>query len=182
MVGGVIAPVIETTAQVLGNRRLRLLRDLSAQALECRTDDEACDTVARILAANAADVPFSLLYLMDRDGQHATLVRSTGFDGGATPAPDITEIETGPSAGDGNSNALERLLVRVARRGSAGVLTNLEECGSFPGGPWPEPARSAVVLPIVSPGQAALAGLLVAGASPRRELDDEYRGFFDLLA
>jgi signal transduction histidine kinase len=38
------------------------------------------------------------------------------------------------------------------------------------------------VLPLATPGQARLAGVLVTGVSPRRALDDEYRGFFELVA
>jgi signal transduction histidine kinase len=49
-------------------------------------------------------------------------------------------------------------------------------------GVWPDPPQSAIVLPVMQSGQDRLAGFLVAGISPRRVFDDDYRGFIDLLA
>ena len=53
---------------------------------------------------------------------------------------------------------------------------------SLPDGAWSEPPLEAIVLPMARPGQSQLAGFLVAGVNSRRPLDDDYRGFFDLLA
>ena len=52
----------------------------------------------------------------------------------------------------------------------------------FPAGPWPEPMRQAVVLPLFSSTRDNLAGLIVLGFSPRLPIDTEYRAFFDLVA
>ena len=57
-----------------------------------------------------------------------------------------------------------------------------ERFGPLPGGAWPEPPQRAVVLPMAKPGQARLAGFVVAGVSPRLVFDDDYQGFLDLLA
>src|SRR5262249_16832676 len=54
--------------------------------------------------------------------------------------------------------------------------------GPLPGGPWPESSEAALILPIAAPGQAHPTGLLVAGLSPRRVVDVDYRSFFDLVA
>jgi PAS domain S-box-containing protein len=54
--------------------------------------------------------------------------------------------------------------------------------GALPSGGWPETPERAVVLPVKKPGQAQLAGFVVAGISPRLVLNDEYRGFLELLA
>ena len=63
------------------------------------------------------------------------------------------------------------------------VVTELgQRFGPLPGGAWPEPPHQAVVLPVAKPGQTRPAGFVVAGISPRRPLDDGYRGFLDLLA
>jgi K+-sensing histidine kinase KdpD len=48
--------------------------------------------------------------------------------------------------------------------------------------PWPEPVRTAVVLPIRAAAHENPAGLLVAGVSPRRPLDVGDRTFLDLAA
>jgi signal transduction histidine kinase len=52
----------------------------------------------------------------------------------------------------------------------------------LPREPWDEPARQAMVLPIPRAGHARSGGALVLGISPRRAFDDDYRGFFDLVA
>ncbi|HWA99539.1 MAG TPA: ATP-binding protein, partial [Pirellulales bacterium] len=49
-------------------------------------------------------------------------------------------------------------------------------------GPWPEPIRQAVVLPLMRPTQPEPAGFLIAGISPRLVFNDGYRGFLELLA
>src|SRR5262249_40724085 len=51
-----------------------------------------------------------------------------------------------------------------------------------PGGLWPESPESALVLPISAPGQSRPTGFLIAGLSPRRIIDADYRSFFDLIA
>ena len=49
-------------------------------------------------------------------------------------------------------------------------------------GPWPEPPDTAIALPLLDPAQQRASGVLIVGISPRRPLDDDYRGFFDLVA
>ena len=62
----------------------------------------------------------------------------------------------------------------------------VEKLGSVmpkvPGGPWPDPPHTAVVVPIKSSVAHRLTGFLVAGISPRLRLDDRYRSFLDLVA
>ena len=54
--------------------------------------------------------------------------------------------------------------------------------GSVPPGPWSDRPTSAVVLPIPSTRADQPAGLLVAGVSARLRLDEQYRGFLELVA
>ncbi|HEX7836797.1 MAG TPA: ATP-binding protein, partial [Kofleriaceae bacterium] len=52
--------------------------------------------------------------------------------------------------------------------------------GPMPGGPYDEPAHTAVVLPMLRAGHDEPHGFFIAGASPRRALDARYRTFFEL--
>ena len=72
-VGGVFCIVRETTGRVLGERRLQTLRDLAARSAEARTQEGACQLAAETLAANAYDIPFAMLYLLDHTGARAQL-------------------------------------------------------------------------------------------------------------
>ena len=67
-VGGVFCPVIETTEKVIGERRLRTLRDLAASTKGAASEDDAYAAAAATLAENPHDIPFALLYRVDEDG------------------------------------------------------------------------------------------------------------------
>jgi hypothetical protein len=65
-VGGVFCPVIETTDKVIGERRLRTLRDLAAKGKGAKSEPDAYQSAAAVLATNSQDVPFALIYRVDR--------------------------------------------------------------------------------------------------------------------
>src|SRR5262245_9908863 len=64
-VAGIFCPVIETTEKVIGERRLRTLRDLAAKCKGAENMEAAFDAAATILAANPHDVPFAMIYEID---------------------------------------------------------------------------------------------------------------------
>jgi PAS domain S-box-containing protein len=55
-------------------------------------------------------------------------------------------------------------------------------CEPIPSTVWPEPVTRALVLPMARPGQDRLAGFVIAGISPRLNLDEGYRAFLELVA
>ncbi len=168
-VDGLICPTTETTRQVVSERRLRTLRDLGARSGEARSAAEACAVSAGILKNNPHDVAFALLYLTEPDGKSARLAGSVGL----TPGPDAPEV-VDLQAPDPRSP----WPLRDAAAGRVLHLTDPRTSRPLPGGPWPEPCRNVLVLPVGKEGEA----FLVAGASPRRVLDQDYRSFFDLIA
>ena len=177
-VGGVFCIVSETTTRVLGERRLKTLRELSARTSEeAKSAEEACQVAARMLTDNPHDLPFVLIYLLDGEVKAARLTASVGIPAGSPAAPACVEVANA----DGNSEGWP--LGNVLASGRAEVISDLDRrFGSLPGGAWPESPHTAVALPLRASGQDRLAGFLIAGVSPRRPLDDQYRGFFDLLA
>ena len=64
-VGGVFCIVTETTARVVGERRMALLRDLAARNATARTARDACILATETLAAKPDDITFALAYLDD---------------------------------------------------------------------------------------------------------------------
>jgi signal transduction histidine kinase len=174
-IDGIFTAVIENTRRVLGERRLRTLRELAAAA-EAKSAEEACRIAVRTLTANRADVPFALLYLLEAGGTVASLAATVGLERGTPTSPETVELD---SAG----GAAGWPLATVCRTGETVVVEDLTRAfGPLPGGPWSESPRSAVVLPLAALGHERLAGVLVAGVSPRRAPDDEYLGFFGLVA
>jgi PAS domain S-box-containing protein len=173
-VGGIFCACTETTGRVIGERRLRTLQDLGRTAAEAKTAADACVAAAQTLAANPADIPFALIYLLEADGRRATLAGRTGLDrdGRASPAAVALEGQAAPWP-----------FRQVVETGKTVEINDLpKKFGPLPGGAWPEPLRQAVVLPMAKPGQTCLAGFVVAGVSPRLVFTADYKGFFDLLA
>ena len=173
-VGGMLAVVAETTERVEGERRLATLRELATRAAEARTPEQACANAALALGLNGNDVPFAVLYALDETGRTARRFAHVGIaDDHAAAAPVIdlaSELSPWPFA-------------TVTRSKTPLVVDDLvTRHGALPGGPYPEATTSAILLPLVRPGLAHPYGVLVAGVSPRRALDDRYRGFYELAA
>ncbi len=175
-VGGVFTAITETTSQVVGERRLRTLRDLGARAPEAKTAEQACRIAAEVLAENRHDVPFALFYLLEADGQTARRVEAMGVEGLETLAPETVNLAS--NDGDDPWNFRE-----VVRTGTASVCAGVTaQFGEVKAGPWPEPVDAAMVLPIARPGDPMPYGFIVSGTSPRRPLDNDYRSFLELVA
>ena len=60
-IAGMLCVVTEVTERVIGERRLRVLRDLAASP-RAETTEEACRRLMNVLAGNRLDVPFASLY------------------------------------------------------------------------------------------------------------------------
>src|SRR5262249_19165688 len=157
-VDGIFTAVIENTGRVLGERRLRTLRDLGASLTEAKSAEEACSIAANILADNRADVPFALLYLTDPQSRRGTLVASTGGDTGLPTSFELARLE----------DAIAWPLASVCRSGEAA------EASAF--------SSSALVLPLATAAEPHCSGVVAVGVSRHRELDQEYKGFFELIA
>jgi signal transduction histidine kinase/DNA-binding response OmpR family regulator len=174
-IGGVLATVHEITQKVIGERRVGILRDLGVQAVESSAED-TCRAAAEILDSHEKDVPFALLYLVDPDGRHARLAAAAGMEPGLDVSPLVARLDPIEP---------ERAwpLAAVFRGGKTVTVTNLAgRFTSVPGGPWADPPHCAVVVPIRSNKANELAGMMVAGVSAHRALDDLYRDFYELMA
>ena len=167
-VGGVLVTVTETTARVLGERRLRTLRDLADRAGTAKREDAVWKEAADTLAGNGFDVPFALLYRAAGAGEPPTLMATVGFGDGDLDARRAAEAYAWP-------------FEDVTTTRSARVVSDMS-IGELPGGMWPEAPHSAVVLAIPRPGATHPYGFLVVGVSPRRAVDDDYRAFLELVA
>ena len=179
-VGGMLAVVAETTERVQSERRMKTLRDLARQASDTSTLHVAFAGAAQILAENPIDVPFALFYKVDPDGRRARLAQVTGLGGSGNALPEIIDLENTDLE---NSAENQWPLAESFRTGRLTVVEDLSSrFGLLPGGPYPEPTNTAVIAPLSRPGQSHPDGAVVFGVSPRRALDDQYRGFYELAA
>ena len=181
-IGGVFTAVTETTNQVLGERRLRTLRELAERSTEAKTSAETSQIIIETLAKNRADMPFALLYLLNKDGKQASLDGATGLVPNTPVSPPIIDLEQEALPEGETSGSIWRL-AKVIETGKAEFINHLPtDFSSFLRSPELDPPRSALVLPITKSGQESLYGFLVVGVSSRRALDKEYYGFFELVA
>jgi signal transduction histidine kinase/PAS domain-containing protein len=174
-VGGVLAVVVETTGRVQGERQLATLRELARHAGTARSAADACERATATLGENTTDVPFSIAYAIDADGHHARLISASHIEPGSSAAPLTIDLHD-------PQNAAEHWPICAAIRDREPVIVTdvARRFGTLTGGPIPEPAHTAVVMPLARPGATSPYGALVMGVSPRRALDDAYRGFYDL--
>lgn len=171
--GGVFCVCNETTDEVIGGRRLAALRQLSAATASAKSPIQACETAAQVLRDFDRDISFALFYLLEDSGEKARLVASTGIAAGTSIAAETVNLKE-PSSPSIWS-------FREALNGSNVKQSDLSSRVKLPGGPWPEATETAMVLPLKSNLEQPI-GFLVLGASPRRPFDDNYEGFFELVA
>ncbi len=164
-VGGVFCAVTETTGHVLGERRLRSLRTVAAEAGQAQGDEDACARAVAALAGNPDDVPFALVYLRPRGADAYRLVAARGLDAAAVRSG-LGEALPGPLPAERDKGAV---LVPALDPALAALLAAKRV-----------DVRRAAVVSFGPPSNPA--GFLVAGLSPRLAFGDEYRGFVESLA
>ncbi|HEY0753521.1 MAG TPA: ATP-binding protein [Ktedonobacteraceae bacterium] len=169
-VGGIFCTVKETTRQVLSERRTRTLRELAAHTTAVHTTTAACQKTLEVLAVHHTDSPCSLLYLLATDGTHADLMGTAGM-----PPETLNDLCQIALEGEGE---YERAFARVSQTKQPLIIENhspLSATALLP--------RKALLLPLTRAGEeSALAGFLLMGIHPSHPLDEEYRGFFELVA
>jgi len=173
-VGGVFCACYEETDRVLGERRLDALRSLADETTVAHNPQEACALAIKCLEAHSLDVSFALIYLLDQDGRSAKLTGHVRLQSGTSLSPQCVTFDARP---DIWFWPYEGVL-----RGEREMIIDLETHAALPGGPWAEPTKTAMVLPLSTAVQEWPSGFVVLGASPRLPFNGRYQGFFELLA
>ena len=154
-VGGIFNAVVETTYQVIDERRTRLLHTLGA-INQLASLEEVWETAIEIFTSYSKDIPFCLLYSINSNNlSEATLIGTTGLENN-------TELET-ISLGQHASSPWP--FAQILNEHLPYCVFDLSnQLIPLPPGPWPEPCHQAIALPIYSnPNQ--LVGFIVAGIS-----------------
>ncbi len=170
-VGGILVLVNETTRQVVGARRLALIRELSLRAALCQTVPAVLRASERVLAGAPIDVPFALVY--ELKGGQAALAVCAGLAPGSPEAP----LELRVAADAGGWPILE-----VAREKQERLLEDL--AARFPGLPHPPeagPPARALLLPLSAEAGGEATHVLVAALNPHYLFDGEANSFLHLL-
>ena len=169
-VGGIFNVILETTDQVLAERRTRAVRDVVAQIALAKSVPEACASCARALEGNA-DIRFALIYLLG-DDEILRLANAAGIPAGGPASP--LEVAISASEPWPFAEVLDKA-------GGAIVAGVHHRFGVTARGPWGHPVEKAMVLPLPRVGQRPW-GALVLGLTPQRAPDDEFRTFLEQIA
>ena len=170
--GGILCANTDDTRRIIGERQLKLLRDLAAGTGDARTIVEACTRSAQSLESDPFDIPFALIYLPDRDGRQLRLQGTAGIDRGHPAAPEAVEID----------QCSPWPFADVLSEHHTRLVNDLSGFRDLPRGAWHRAPSQAAVVPIHPAGMTGQGGVLIVGLNPFRLFDDSYRGFIELAA
>lgn len=164
--GGVLVTVTETTERVLGERRLKSLRELGDKASLCKDLRLAPASIIDVLANNKHDIPFSLLYTFDQSSGRFAISGATGID-----------LNT-------STPSLERILEHARNQSLIGVPVSelFDRCVYNTELPWPESPVYCCACLLSRADQKDGFGIIVLGISARLRFDHQYHNFFKLLS
>jgi len=155
---GLFNTAVETTHNVIGQRRQRLLTRLAERLGQADDRAQICSEALALLAEANHDVPFCLLY------HGGLLLGSCGTAAGDRFAPaQLTQDDDPLHLFNGLQQAHQSPL--------GSEFTRAFE-------PWPELLDSTYATPLTGYSDS----LAVFGISPRRRLDENYAAFFNELA
>jgi PAS domain S-box-containing protein len=163
---GTLVVCSETTEQVLSERRLRTLLDISSDSVAhdqlplSRPVLPFAQALMSALDVDPADVPFAALYLVIQ-GE----ILQAGSTASATIVADPDRWPLSWMAHSQRPLLLEDLQQRF---------------GDVFCPPWPEPVSRAYLMPLRMTGASSII-VLVFGVSPRLPFDDAYQTFFKLI-
>jgi signal transduction histidine kinase len=170
VIAGMLCVVTEVTERVIGERQLHTLRDLAALS-SGTTVQQAADQLVSVLAASPQDVPFVSLYLLNTAEQRAWLAADNGRLPAAFRPGQILLAD--PASPWPLAAAVDSGVTQLIKLPDGGI--------ELQGAAWPDAIKQAIILPVKSQGSAATLGVIVVGVSPRRPLNESYRGFFELI-
>jgi PAS domain S-box-containing protein len=174
-IAGIFTPVVETTQQVLAERRQRTLQKLRhAVSRRPRNARDVARYAMKVLAANPQDVPFAAIYLEDATAEGQPRVRlAARVPAGGDPA--FLKTLTLENAGWIPWKKWQDHAVHSIPLAATGVAP-------LPTAPWGIPPAEGVLVPLQDPATHQRLGFLFAGVSAYRTLDAGYREFFESVA
>ncbi|ORX79347.1 hypothetical protein K493DRAFT_342709 [Basidiobolus meristosporus CBS 931.73] len=193
-VGGLLNPYIEVTERILAERRLKTLRDINAETNVAKDAREVFESIGKVLSENPYDIPFAALYthiLLDDeemeesyDSESNVTAKSESLHLSQTVGmpeehPSMFPIiRLTPSF---EANVLQDA-VRLAYESKQSVKIELGEWfGEVPIRGWDTATTQAIVSPIMGNNKDGVMGVLVIGLNARREYDESYETFVELV-
>ncbi|KAF0559597.1 protein-histidine kinase [Gigaspora margarita] len=195
---GAFCIVQETTQKVLSARRLKILGEFGRRITEAESLESACNIITKILGDNNADIPYAMIYLVDRklntpsESLIARLITTTfdydSISGWLFPdnLPETPEIIELTKDVDKNYNTF----IEIKREAAT---YSFLKCDS-----WPihllikegdhikvilnDGSQAVLLLTKISLSEdQVLSAILICGINRRRTLDEKYMEFLKLI-
>src|SRR3569833_118391 len=168
---GIFCTAIENTARVIAERRMNCLRALAARSSFAETPEAACQSAVTTLEGNPRDLPFVLLYLIDKAGKRAYLAGTAGLLAMPNEVPTSVDLSENAACS----------IAKVATTRTVQLMADVQSVfQNMVRTPEVTP-QQALALPVFNPGGEHLAEVLVAGINPMRPVE-ESRAFLELIA
>ncbi|MFJ1299131.1 response regulator [Pseudomonadota bacterium AL_CKDN230030165-1A_HGKHYDSX7] len=172
-IGGIICANSDDTRRVVGDRQLKLLRELATVMPQAADWRDACRLSGEAFSVNPQDIVFGLIYAIEPQGSEAELTAVCGAQPASALAPARLALAEAawPCA-------------EALRRGQPILVDELDTRfpGALPDNIWQRPPKQAALLPIPASGDDDPAFVLVVGLNPLRLYTPEYAHFLDLAA
>lgn len=170
---GMFCANTDDTERIINDRQLRTLTTLGKKLTDCSSDSEIIKKFIETAEANPYDFPFAIFRTIAQN--KARLANSTDLGEAAKfVAKDVQLDAPGPVA--------ETIRLALDTRKPQVFNNTRQRIGDLPMGAWNVPPDTVIVMPIVQPGSKDPFGVAIVGVNPYRLLDEEYMGFFSLIA
>ena len=169
---GIFCTATESTGQVISSRQFDCLLRLANHCACAESPEAACQLATEALEGQRQDVPFAMLYLLDRAGSCVESIAYAGLSSIPTAAPGIGQL-------DRSSDPWQLAAVITSRspvllQGVQHVVGPALRAGAML-------PREALAMPVAGNGLDSPTCILVTGINPMRPAA-ESRRFFDLVA
>jgi len=169
---GIFCTATESTAQVISSRQFDCLLRLANHCACAESPEAACQLAAETLEGQRHDVPFAMLYLIDRTGSCIESIAYAGLSSIPASAPGIGPLER-------TSDPWQLATVISSR--TPMLIEGVEHVvGAALRGEAIMP-RQALAMPVAGNGLDSPTCILVTGINPMRPAA-ECRRFFELVA
>ena len=170
---GIFCTATENTELVITRRQTDCLRRLATRCAAADSPEEACRIAAAVLDERERDVPFALLYLLNRERSGLEMAASAGLHSIPEGLSRVAPLDTVREPWD---------LAAAAQRGEPSFIEEVAPLlQPVLRRPDPLPQR-AIAIPVLREEQESPLGLLVAGLNPMRPTEESRQFHQDAVA
>jgi PAS domain S-box-containing protein len=170
-VAGVFCACYEETDSVLSQRRLNTLKNASEVLSQIYTIEQACQVTCDLLSENSRDIPYSMIYLLDRGAAEARLAGVAG----EVDLDDVSQII------NLNGDEICPMTEALTKRQPIVFDPPFKIKGAQQENATAVLPRKAVILPVLRSKREEVLGFFVAGINPQLEYSKDYQNFYKLL-